>query len=556
MRKYSWLVSVLLALSVLASACAGAAPAAPADTGGEEQVAEDSSADTEEAASGPQYGGTLRLLLNETSPTYYSWEVSIAFDALDANTMTKLVPRTGEIVGDLAESWDISDDGLTYTFHLHEGVRWHDGEALTANDVAWSYNTVVDPTSQSIWGQKLSDVVGFEEYKAGETDTLAGVKVIDDLTLEIQLQRPNAFFPSVLPDVSIWPEHLLGEVARGELRNHPFWVEQRIGSGPFKYVREVPGEFVEFARNDDYFKGKPYIERVLMVRGSRDAHITALEAGEVDGPMGEMSPQEVEHLNSFPHLFAGGAGGVSLPMFMAIKQTKPELNLPFRKALAHAIDRDAILEEIFKGQVMMIDSFIPGGPYMKPNLEHWNYDPDLSRQLLEEADWDPERELYIFYYYQSAWAHEMMTAIQAYLADVGIKSRIRYGDWSVDEQDWYLTDTADIEMGAQSLFGSPDNFIQVSGCDYEYPAGWNGTHYCSERFDELFQLAKTTTDEQQRKDHYYEAQDILNEDLPFVWLFSKPAGIVYNNRVHIESDGLYIWRRQFEKSIHEWWIEE
>ena len=552
MRKYSWLLSIILALSVLVAACAGAAPA---DTGGGEAMTEEEPA-AEEAASGPQYGGTLRLLLSETSPTYYSWEVSIAFDAVDANTMTKLVPSTGEIVGDLAESWDISDDGLTYTFHIHQNVRWHDGEALTAEDIAWSYNTVTDPEAQSIWGQKLSDVVGFDAYQAGEIDTLEGVQVVDDHTLQITLQRPNAFFPSVLPDVSIWPVHLLGDVPRGELRNHQFWVDQRIGSGPFKYVREVPGEFVEFTRNDDYFKGKPYIETVLMVRGSRDAHITALEAGEVDGPMGEMSPQEVEHLNAMPHLFAGGAGGVSLPMFMAIKQTKPELNLQFRQAVAHAIDRDAILEEIFKEQVMMIDSFIPGGPYMKPDLEHWNYDPDLSRQLLEEGGWDPERELYIFYYYQQAWAHEMMTAIQAYLADVGIKSRIRYGDWSVDEQDWYLTDTADIEMGAQSLFGSPDNFIQVSGCDYEYPAGWNGTHYCSERFDELFRMAKTTTDEQARTDAYYEAQDILNEDLPFVWLFSKPAGIVYNNRVHIESDGLYIWRRQFEKDIHLWWIEE
>lgn len=553
MRKYSWLLSILLALSVLVAACAGAAPA---DTGGGEAMAEEEPAAEEEAASGPQYGGTLRLLLSETSPTYYSWEVSIAFDAVDANTMTKLVPSTGEIVGDLAESWDISDDGLTYTFHIHQNVRWHDGEALTAEDIAWSYNTVTDPEAQSIWGQKLSDIVGFEAYQAGEIDTLEGVQVVDDHTLQITLQRPNAFFPSVLPDVSIWPVHILGDVPRGELRNHQFWVDQRIGSGPFKYVREVPGEFVEFTRNDDYFKGKPYIETVLMVRGSRDAHITALEAGEVDGPMGEMSPQEVEHLNAMPHLFAGGAGGVSLPMFMAIKQTKPELNLQFRQAVAHAIDRDAILEEIFKEQVMMIDSFIPGGPYMKPNLEHWNYDPDLSRQLLEEGNWDPDRELYIFYYYQQAWAHEMMTAIQAYLADVGIKSRIRYGDWSVDEQDWYLTDTADIEMGAQSLFGSPDNFIQVSGCEYEYPAGWNGTHYCNERFDELFQMAKTTTDEGARTDAYYEAQDILNEDLPFVWLFSKPAGIVYNNRVHIESDGLYIWRRQFEKDIHLWWIEE
>ena len=361
MRKYTLFLSLLLTLSVLVSACAGAAPAAPADGGGGEQMAEDTSEAAAEA-SGPRSGGTLRLLLAETSPTYYSWEVSVAFDAVDANTMTKLVPRTGEIVGDLAESWDISDDGLTYTFHLHEGIRWHDGESLTAEDIAWSYNTVTDTAAQSIWGQKLNDVVGFEAYKAGETDSLEGVTVIDDLTLEITLQRPSAFFPSVLPDVSIWPKHILGEVPRGELRNHQFWVEQRTGSGPFKYAREVPGEFVEFARNDDYFKGKPYIERVLLVRGSRDAHITALEADEVDGPMGEMSPQEVEHLNSFPHLFAGGAGGVSLPMFMAIKQTKPELNLPFRQALAHAIDRDAILEEIFKNQVMMIDSLHPRRP--------------------------------------------------------------------------------------------------------------------------------------------------------------------------------------------------
>ncbi len=553
MKQITLFLSILLALSVMIAACAGAAPASQSD---QEAAGEQMSAAAEEAATGPRSGGTLRLLLDETSPTYYSWEVSIAFDAVDANTMTKLVPRSGESIGDLAESWDISDDGLTYTFHLHEGIRWHDGEPLTAGDIVWSYATVADPTSQSIWGQKLQDVVGFEEYKAGDAATLSGVKAIDDLTVEIQLQRPNAFFPSVLPDISIWPKHILGDVPRAELRNHPFWVERRVGSGPFKYAREAPGEFVEFTRNDDYFKGQPYIERVLMVRGSRDAHITALEAAEVDGPMGEMSPQEVEHLNSFPHLTAGGAGGVSLPMFMAIKQTKPELNLPFRQALAHAIDRDAILESIFKGQVMMIDSFIPGGPYMKPDLQHWNYDPALSRQLLEEANWDPDRELYIFYYYQSAWAHEMMTAIQAYLADVGVRARVRYGDWSVDEQDWYLTDAADIEMGGQSLFGSPDNFIQVSGCEYEYPAGWNGTHYCSERFDELFAMAKTTTDESARKEYYYESQEILNRDLPFIWLFSKPAGIVYNNRVRIESDGLYIWRRQFEKNLHEWWIEE
>jgi peptide/nickel transport system substrate-binding protein len=340
------------------------------------------------------------------------------------------------------------------------------------------------------------------------------------------------------------------------LRNHSFWVEERIGSGPFKYVQEIPGEYVEFERYDDYFKGKPLVERVLMVRGGRDAHITALEAGDVDGPMGEMSPPEVEHLDSFDHLTATGAEGAQLPMFLAVKQTKPELSKRFREAVAYAIDKEAIWQEIFLEQVEIIHSFVPSGPYQNPDLKVYDYDPEKAEQILEEIGWDPQHELYIFYYYDSQWAHEMMTAIQAYLADVGIKSRIRYGDWSQDEQDWYLTDTADMELTAQALWGSPDNFIQISGCNYWYPDGWNGAKYCNEEFDGLMAQAKAAADDEERTEYYFQAQEVINEDWPYIWLFTKPAGIVFNSRVHIVSDGLYLWRNQYDKNLHEWWIEE
>jgi peptide/nickel transport system substrate-binding protein len=248
-------------------------------------------------------------------------------------------------------------------------------------------------------------------------------------------------------------------------------------------------------------------------------------------------------------------GGASIPMMLAVKLTKPEIGPKVRQAIAYAIDRETIREGVFKNQVEIIDGF-GIGPWRNQDLDHYGYDPEKSRQLLEEAGWDPDRELYIFYYYRQDWADEVLTAIQAYLADVGIKSYTRFGDWSQDEQDWYLTDTADIELTAQALYGSPDNMLQILGCDFEYPAGWNGTHFCNPRFDELFAKAGATADFEKQKEYYDEAQQLVNEEQPYIWLFTKPAGIVFNNRVHIVSDGLYVWRYQYDKNLYEWWIEE
>jgi len=183
----------------------------------------------------------------------------------------------------LAESWSTPDKGKTWIFKLRKGVKWHDGKPFTADDVVFSYNTYADPAVASIIANNLSDVKGYSDFRSGKASSLAGVSKVDNATVKIELNGPRPLWVELKQIYfSILPKHLLGEVKPTELSRSSYWAQNRIGTGPFKWSKYVPDQYVELVRNDDYFLGKPKADRIIYrIFADIPSILNALAANEV-----------------------------------------------------------------------------------------------------------------------------------------------------------------------------------------------------------------------------------------------------------------------------------
>ena len=292
----------------------------------------------------------------------------------------------------LATSWDTSDDGLTWTFHIRDDVKWTDGEPLTAKDIAYTYNRILDggPESAS-WGSYLISV----------TDITAP----DDTTVVMKLKKPNATLP-LLP-MPIIPEHIWKDVPEDEVKtysNEPKSEDQPVvGSGPFKLVEGAAGgSTYRFVRNDDYWGGKPKMAEVDMtIYKSQDALVQSLKAGDIDFAEG-VDPLQVKALQGQPGItaqqgsspgfseFAFNTGSVDVDTGKPLGDPNPALLDPkFRFALTFAIDRQEIVDKADQGAGIPAGNIIPpaykGYVFQPPSDDAYAYDPEKAKQLLDEA---------------------------------------------------------------------------------------------------------------------------------------------------------------------------
>ena len=549
-RKTVGIALPLVLLLWLLAACAAPADTAPAEMEEEEmkeEMAEEPAepwydeADVDSTTihictdSPPKQGGEIVVAGAAGAMTGSNWFI---FSARDDYLWSQLIDRDTDAVTihpDLATSWDVSDDGLTYTFHLRDDVRFHDGEPLTAEDVKYSLEMFFHPDTGASHGRTsgLDQLAGADAFESGEADEISGIKVLDDYTLELNLVQPRSSVLSNMAAFNIWPKHLLEGTPFSELESTEYAVRNPVGSGPFKMGDFEPDQFYILEVNEDYYAGRPYLDRIIFRIGLGGATaFAALENGEVH-MAGRVTAVEYERYKDDPNivLLGGQLGG---GMTVWANHNRPLWqDARVRQALLYALDRESMAEAYYGELAEVLHLRLTNPEFVSPDITKYEYNPDKARELLAEAGWDAEQEVSFVTYYQDDQNKRIHAAMQQFWADVGIKVDLVYLDGPAWVARVYDNDEFDLSYGCCGWF-NPDQLRLSLGCDRSWPAGRNVGHYCNEEFDALSEGAMSEPDPEKRKEMLYQATEIITAEageIPVFWptRFSAFSADVCNN---------------------------
>lgn len=433
----------------------------------------------------------------------------------------------------LAESWEVSRDGLTYTFKLKKGVKWHDGKPFTARDVAFTFYSVLDPKVTTPHRGYFDALVGFPELtnkdnpKKPEELAQKPIEVIDDYTIRFRLRYPYGAFLAVLvnPRAGIIPEHLL----KGVDLNTAEYNRKPVGTGPFKFVEWKRGERIVLEANPDYHGGRPALDRLIYrVIPDNVVLLQELRAGGVD--FIERPPlTEVGRLKQTPGLKVLTADNTSYTYFGFRQDLAPFDDVRVRRAFYHAIDIPAIVREVLQGYGTISNGQFPPGTWaFDPSVKPYPYDPNRAKALLAEAGWKPGpdgiltkdgKRLSFSLRHDQADQTVKDTAIiiQEFLKKVGVEAAIEPLDWPTFVKKLFASEFEGIVVGWTN-FHDPDPFAYSIWHSGQWKAR-NFAHYKNARADAELEAARRAGDQAERKRHYAEFSKILMEDAPYVFLY-------------------------------------
>jgi peptide/nickel transport system substrate-binding protein len=461
----------------------------------------------------------------------------------------------------LAEGWTTPDNGKTFTFKLRQGVKWHDGAPFTAKDVVFSLNLYANAKVASPWAVKLSSVAGYDDMRTGKATALSGVKAIDDATVQIQLSSAQpAWVELQLIAISIFPEHILGKAAPQEIIGHKFWIN-RVGTGPFIWKEYQSDRFVEVVRNPNYFLGAPKLDRIVyQIYKDVPSIVTALETQEVDAMSyegGGIPVSELPRLEKLKHLTVLPKFNAGLPTYLQFNMGNPRFaDVRVRQAMLYAIDRKAIIETVKGGAGELSNTLFPQAwAVPQSGLEPYGFNPDKAKALLKEAGWASSQPVDFIYYYSDQMNVDTITAIQSFLAAVGVQIKPRLLDPAAINQ-VYVDGTFQMGFFAQGMGLDPSLGEPMVKCDAKPLA----LGYCNREIDSLFEKGVSSADRGERAKAYQAAARILNREVPKAWLFNEVRPLAFNNRVdglakHFKEQPLVIFNHAVYNEVEKWSVK-
>lgn len=407
---------------------------------------------------------------------------------------------TGELIPDLCKEYSISDDGLTYTFKLHENVKWHDGTKFTSEDVKHTIENI-------------------KENKGSNVERLACISEIecpDENTLVFKLSERSAGLLALLPQISILPKHLYE--GRDWLDNTAN--QNPVGTGPFKFVEHKKGTNVTIAAFDDYFLGRPKVDKIVYKTiPDENTIVQAYLNNEVDimDLAGAISPAAMPSIEKQPNTKINTLISADRQYMITNMAKEPWSDLRVRQAIAMTVDRDEMVKKAHKGYAEKAEGFYTPAvswaytdEYKLPPM-----DIEKAKALLDEAGFEPDAngvrikdvDIVIF---QFAVFSDIAKIVKANLSAIGIESKITTLEYAAWEERCKSGDF-DIAIIGGYHGPDPDNMIIRVG-----EGGLlNYGHYKNERLEELFKQGRIANQED-RAPYYHEMQKILSEDLPVI----------------------------------------
>ena len=467
----------------------------------------------EAKAAAPKQGGKFRQALRGGSNADTLFGVLGGGDTHQVNTqwqllsnVTEIAPN-GEVVGELAESWEVSDDATEWVFKLRKGVEFHDGKSLVAEDVVHSINVHRGEDTRSI-GKGL--VAGIDDVKADDKQTVV-----------FKLKTGNADFPVVLAS-SRFPIAQAGTMDAE-------W-EKGIGTGPFMLTHWEPGVRSATKRNPNYFKeGKPYFDEVETIHvADVGARTSALRDGSVD-TIDDPEPQTLHLLEQVADLQIREVGGNSHYTFPMLMDTAPYDNIDVRYALKYAIDRDAMLQTLLRGHGYLGNDhpISKAQRYFASELPQRMYDPDKAKFHLKQAGLS---ELDVTLWASEIYAGGIDSAVlyKEHAAKAGINMSIEQVP-----TDGYWSEIWNVKPFCVSVwYGQPTEDMMFTQA-FSAESAWNETHWNNEHFETLLVEARAELDQAKRRDMYVEMQRLVSDEGGFVCPVFKNWLVAASDKIHI-----------------------
>ena len=472
----------------------------------------------------------------------YDWQnwsmIKSLFDGL-----MDYAPGTTELRPGLAESYDLSEDGLTYTFHLRQGVKFHNGREMTADDVKYSLDRVTDPATQSPGAGFFGSILGYDAAADGTAKGLEGVKVIDPATVQITLSRPDATFLHVmaLNFASVVPQEAV-DAAGGDFGKQP------VGTGAFKLADWTIGQKLVFEKNADYWReGIPYLDTVTFEVGQEPiVALLRLQKGEVDVPGDGIPPAKFTEVMGDPAQAARVVEGGQLHTgYITLNVTTPPLDkLEVRQAINMAINKDRIVQ-IINGRAKPANQPLPPSmPGYSTDYKGYAYDVEGAKKLLADAGLADgfETELYVM---NTDPNPRIAQAIQQDLSEIGIKASIKsLAQANVIEAGGAGTAPMIWSGGMAWIadFPDPSNFYgPILGCAGAVEGGWNWSKYCNEAVDADAVKADSFNDpaDPARLALWSEVYQKVMADAPWVPVFNEERYTMKSERMG-GADNLYV----------------
>lgn len=484
----------------------------------------------QDAADGtPRQGGTWTMAVTADPTAYPITAPGALTDILVNKTIYNSLVQYRlngdeiEVVPDLAESWEANPELTEYTFRLKSGVTWHDGAPLTAADVKFTIDSVLDPEVNA--------------SGRGVVSSIKSTEVVDDLTVRFVLQYPYALLPIMLGyNKPIVPRHLL----EGQDLNQPTaFLQQPIGTGPFRFKEFSQGSFLAVEAYPDYFEGPPLLDGIIFKNvPDGNARVAQVRAGEIDFTV--IEPPQVNALSGVDDVEVRTVPQVQY-FFFAINHSNPKFaDVRVRQALAHGVDRQALIERVLDGRATAATGPINpllGELYTSDVVTH-AYDPERAAALLAEAGWtkgedgvlvNGEGERFTIRFNGPKGypvMEQVITYAQQEYQNLGFEVAIEIVDWTV-HLDQYHDLQYDLLMQWWITPPAPDLYDH-----YFSESSSNWWAYKNPEVDELIVQARSQPDEAQRIALYHQLQAKLAEEVPVVYLYYPQEIQAMSTRTH------------------------
>jgi peptide/nickel transport system substrate-binding protein len=429
------------------------------------------------------------------------------FEGLVKEDLTKPDEPTPPLVPGLAKTWDISEDGLTYTFHLREGVKFHDGTPFDAAAVKFNFDRFWNESSPDFYKKSKAFVVAYTKW-------IKSVDVLDPMTVKVTLTAPN--YQWLRQGLQSYGQPLMISPASVKKFGNEGVALHPVGTGPFKFVLRDQGVKTEIERNNDYWGPKAKLDRVI-IRPLQDpaTRVNALENNEVQ--MITTPPwDDIERLVGAGFKLSTNKN-VPYINYIHLNFKNPAMqDIKVRKAINMAIDRAGIAKEIMHGTAKPEYGMLsPGTDAYDPDFKGYSYDPEGAKKLLAEAG---VKDLKLVFELPQYGTGELVeTWIQRDLKKIGIDVELRKYEWVTYLGKWAGGMGPDISMNEIGWGMSTPAWIGiVTRCDSAPPGGINSGFYCNKEVDKLLDQAIVTRDPAAAKVMYQKANRIITDDAAYI----------------------------------------